>query len=197
MKKRKVFIIVALVVSLIGASSIAAAVAFTPKHGVKTIDADVSDVVNTNAKILDDHIGQVADANTLGHIKIGTGLQMTGDQKDTASVKIANDLTTNDSETALSAAMGAQLSWELMSGLKDYKIRPFDAYVEFVNGVGTYNTGYTGYSEYYCVANKKGGANTSITYSKMENGVITIGIEQFDGTLPTISLDVQGFYGFK
>jgi hypothetical protein len=54
-----------------------------------------------------DHIGNVATATTAGHIKIGTGLQMSSG---TASVKIANNLTTNDSTTALSAAMGVQMN---------------------------------------------------------------------------------------
>ncbi|OYP01300.1 hypothetical protein CG709_11205 [Lachnotalea glycerini] len=48
----------------------------------------------------------------MGHIKIGSGLQM---QDGTANVKIANNLTTNDSTIALSAAMGAQLNKSLES----------------------------------------------------------------------------------
>lgn len=54
-----------------------------------------------------DHVDKVASETTLGHIKIGTGLQMT---EDVANVKIANDLVTDDSTTALSAAMGVELN---------------------------------------------------------------------------------------
>jgi Phage tail fiber repeats len=58
-----------------------------------------------------DHVDKVASETTLGHIKIGTGLQM---EEDVASVKIANDLTTTDATTTLSAAMGAELNGKLL-----------------------------------------------------------------------------------
>lgn len=54
-----------------------------------------------------DHVDKVASETTLGHIKIGTGLQM---KEDVANVKIANNLSTSDAETALSAAMGVELN---------------------------------------------------------------------------------------
>jgi hypothetical protein len=57
--------------------------------------------------VLNDHVGKVATDSILGHIKIGTGLQMTDG---VASVKIANNLTTNDTTSVLSAAMGANLN---------------------------------------------------------------------------------------
>ncbi|RDY30415.1 hypothetical protein [Lachnotalea glycerini] len=62
--------------------------------------------IKKSISVLDDHVDAVASETTLGHIKIGTGLQMTDD---VASVKIANDLTTDDSDTVLSAAMGKSL----------------------------------------------------------------------------------------
>lgn len=54
-----------------------------------------------------EHVDKVASETTLGHIRIGTGIQM---KDDVANVKIANDLTTSDSSTSLSAAMGVQLN---------------------------------------------------------------------------------------
>lgn len=54
-----------------------------------------------------EHVDKVASETTLGHIRIGTGIQM---KDDVANVKIANDLTTNDSSTTLSAAMGVELN---------------------------------------------------------------------------------------
>lgn len=62
--------------------------------------------IKKSISVLDDHVDAVASETTLGHIKIGTGLKMTDD---VASVKIANDLTTDDSDTVLSAAMGKSL----------------------------------------------------------------------------------------
>jgi hypothetical protein len=113
-----------LVISVLGASSIAAGVAFQPKH-VQVIDSDVSNVVNSNAQTLDQHIDLVADAEHSGHIKIGTGLQM---NDGTASVKIANDLKTQDAGTALSAAMGQKLDSEIKGlGGVNVQLQVFDA----------------------------------------------------------------------
>ncbi|MBA4688709.1 MAG: hypothetical protein H2184_16330 [Candidatus Galacturonibacter soehngenii] len=49
------------------------------------------------------HISNVATGSTLGHIKIGTGIQM---NSGTASVKLTDSVSTNDSTTALSAKAG-------------------------------------------------------------------------------------------
>ncbi|PXV84611.1 hypothetical protein C8E03_12414 [Lachnotalea glycerini] len=68
---------------------------------------------------VNNHVEKVASNTTLGHIKIGTGLEASSDGK--TKVKISNDLETDESETALSAAMGKQLN-------------------EALNGVGIYNT---------------------------------------------------------
>jgi hypothetical protein len=106
MKKIKVLITATLVASLLGITSFAAV--STLPNGAKTIDsADIIVPLNENAAILDDHIDNVAGTDVLGHVKIGSGLQTSDDG--TTSAKIANDFTTSDSETALSAAMGKEL----------------------------------------------------------------------------------------
>lgn len=70
------------------------------------------DPFNNNATILDEHLGKVASESTLGHIKIGTGLKMVDE---VANVKIANDLMTDDSSTALSAEMGVELNTSIVN----------------------------------------------------------------------------------
>lgn len=105
MKKIKLFVATALVTSLLGITSIAA-VTTTPKGVQKLDSADIVDALNNNADVLDGHIDKKASIDELGHIKIGTGLQISEDG--ITSVKIANDLTTDDTETALSAAMGKE-----------------------------------------------------------------------------------------
>ncbi|RDY30359.1 pyocin knob domain-containing protein [Lachnotalea glycerini] len=62
--------------------------------------------IKKSISILDNHVETVASQTTLGHVKIGTGLQMTDD---VASVKIADNLGTEDDFTALSAKMGKKL----------------------------------------------------------------------------------------
>lgn len=52
------------------------------------------------------HISNVATGSALGHIKIGTGLQM---NSGTASVKLTDSLETDDSTTALSANAGKRI----------------------------------------------------------------------------------------
>lgn len=59
-----------------------------------------------------EHTDKIASETVLGHIKIGSGLQMADD---VANVKIANDLFTSDSEAALSAAMGVELKEKLVN----------------------------------------------------------------------------------
>ncbi|KAB1436581.1 hypothetical protein [Candidatus Galacturonibacter soehngenii] len=54
-----------------------------------------------------EHISSVATGSTLGHIKIGTGLQM---NSGTASVKLTDSVSTDDSTTALSAAGGKKIN---------------------------------------------------------------------------------------
>lgn len=63
------------------------------------IKKSISELIN--------HVDKVASETTLGHIKIGTGIQM---EDDVAHVKIANDLETSDPNTALSADMGVKLN---------------------------------------------------------------------------------------
>lgn len=53
------------------------------------------------------HISSVATGSTLGHIKIGTGLQM---NSGTASVKLTDSISTDDSTMALSAAGGKKIN---------------------------------------------------------------------------------------
>lgn len=126
MKKIKVILGTAVLVSLLGFSSFAA-ITTTPK-GVQKLDgADIVDALNNNADVLDNHIDKIATSDILGHIKIGTGLQVSEDG--TANVKIANDLVTDDTETALSAAKGKELS-ELISILEvelGYEAKTFTA----------------------------------------------------------------------
>lgn len=111
MRRLKLFVATALVVSLLGITSFAAVT--TATNGVNKVEnADTVEAINNNADILGAHIGEIANSNTLGHIKIGEGLQVTEDG--TASVKIANDLETDDSSTALSAAMGVNISDDLV-----------------------------------------------------------------------------------
>lgn len=107
MKKIKVLLGTAVLVSLLGFSSFAS-ITTTPKGVQKLDSADIVDALNNNADILDNHVDKIASSDILGHVKIGTGLQVSEDG--TANVKIANDLETDDSETALSAAMGKELS---------------------------------------------------------------------------------------
>lgn len=126
MRKIKVLLGTAVLVSLLGFSSFAA-ITTTPKGVQKLDSADLVDALNNNADILDDHVDKIAGTDILGHVKIGIGLEVTEDG--TASVKIANDLETNDSETALSAAMGKELS-EIISTLEDelgYEVKTFSA----------------------------------------------------------------------
>ncbi|OYO67797.1 hypothetical protein CG709_17120, partial [Lachnotalea glycerini] len=64
--------------------------------------------IKKSISVLNDHVDTVASETILGHIKIGTGLQT---EKDGATcVKIADNLETDDSTTALSAAMGQSLN---------------------------------------------------------------------------------------
>ncbi|RDY30360.1 hypothetical protein [Lachnotalea glycerini] len=63
--------------------------------------------IKKTISVLIGHLDKAASETTLGHIKIGTGLEM---QDGVAKVKIVNDLTTNDSSTVLSAAMGVELN---------------------------------------------------------------------------------------
>lgn len=105
MKKIRVILGTAVLVSLLGFSSFAA-ITTTPKGVQKLDSADIVDALNNNADVLDNHVDKIATSDILGHIKIGTGLQVSEDG--TASVKIANDFNTDDSETALSAAKGAE-----------------------------------------------------------------------------------------
>ncbi|RDY30151.1 hypothetical protein [Lachnotalea glycerini] len=83
---------------------------------------------------VNNHVDKVASDTKLGHIKIGTGLQVSEDGK--AKVKIANNLETDDSETALSAAMGLELSKELYDTLNPTE---FKECVNFTSIVGTNN----------------------------------------------------------
>lgn len=75
--------------------------------------------VKKTISVLIDHISKVANSATLGHIKIGAGLAMSSG---TASVKLANNLTTADTTTALTAAMGKQLNDTLTNSLNGLKI---------------------------------------------------------------------------
>lgn len=59
-----------------------------------------------------EHISSVATSASLGHIKIGTGLIMSGG---TASVKLTDDLAMDDSTTALSAKAGKLINDSLTS----------------------------------------------------------------------------------
>lgn len=64
--------------------------------------------IKKSISVLNDHVDTVASETILGHIKIGIGLQT---EKDGATcVKIADNLETDDSTTALSAAMGQSLN---------------------------------------------------------------------------------------
>ncbi|WP_099468312.1 hypothetical protein [Konateibacter massiliensis] len=119
MKKIKVFLGTVAMVSILGITSFAA-ITTTPKGVQKLDSADIVDVLNNNADVLDNHIGGIANADILGHVKIGAGLQVSEDG--IASVKIANDLETDDTETALSAAMGKELYSEFQ-GLGDTQIK--------------------------------------------------------------------------
>lgn len=94
MRKLKLIVATAIVTSLLGITSLAAIT--TSSKGVQKLDsADIVDALNNNADVLDGHIDKAATDTVLGH------------------VKIANDLTTDDAETALSAAMGAKLNYDL------------------------------------------------------------------------------------
>lgn len=62
---------------------------------------------NTNATVLDNHINTVASDVQSGHIKIGKGFDMIDEL---LNVKIADNLSTDDSDTALSAKMGKELN---------------------------------------------------------------------------------------
>lgn len=131
MKKIKLLLGTAVLVSLLGFSSLAA-ITTTPK-GVQKLDSvDIVDALNNNADILDNHVDKIAGTDILGHVKIGTGLQVSEDG--TASVKIANDFNTDDSETALSAAMGVELSKELYDVLNPSE---FEECVVFSKVVGS------------------------------------------------------------
>lgn len=80
----------------------------TTQNGLqKPTSEDFITAYNSNADILDEHIGEAATSDNLGHIKIGDGLQS---EDGTTSVKIANDLKTNDASTVLSAARGVELN---------------------------------------------------------------------------------------
>jgi len=68
--------------------------------------------IKKTISVLIGHLDKAASETTLGHIKIGTGLEM---QDGVVKVKIANDFTTNDSESAMSAAMGGQIKDNFMS----------------------------------------------------------------------------------
>lgn len=119
MKKIRVILGTAVLVSLLGFSSFAA-ITTTPKGVQKLDSADIVDALNNNADVLDNHVDKIATSDILGHIKIGTGLQVSEDG--TASVKIANDFNTDDSETALSAAKGAE-HYSEFQGLGDVNIK--------------------------------------------------------------------------
>jgi len=115
-EKRKIKVILsailaaAMITSILGYTCYAAVT--TSNKGVqKLADTDIINVMNNNADILDSHIDKIASNDTLGHIKIGTGL--TTSEDGTTNVKIANDLKTDDTTTALSAAMGAQLGTDI------------------------------------------------------------------------------------
>lgn len=131
MRKIKVLLGTVALVSLLGFSSFAA-ITTTPKGVQKLDSADIVDALNNNADVLDEHIDKIATTDILGHIKIGTGLQVSEDG--TASVKIANDLKTDDAETALSAAMGVELSKELYDTLNPEE---FQECVNFSQIVGS------------------------------------------------------------
>lgn len=62
--------------------------------------------IKKSISTLINHMQMVASETTSGHIKIGAGLEM---KEGAAIVKIANDLVTEESDTALSAAMGKYL----------------------------------------------------------------------------------------
>lgn len=73
MKKFKLFVATALVVSILGISSYAAVT--TTSKGVQKLDsADIVDALNNNADVLDTHIDKPATTDKLGHVKVGTGL---------------------------------------------------------------------------------------------------------------------------
>ncbi|KAB1437543.1 hypothetical protein [Candidatus Galacturonibacter soehngenii] len=82
----------------------------TTNNGVITaLCQDIYNVqpFNSNATVLDNHINTVASDVKLGHIKIGTGFDMIDEL---VNVKIADNLSTDDSDTALSAKMGKELN---------------------------------------------------------------------------------------
>jgi hypothetical protein len=163
MRKIKVLLGTAVLVSLLGFSSFAA-ITTTPKGVQKLDSADIVDALNNNADVLDDHVDKIAGTDILGHVKIGKGLEITEDG--TANVKIADDFDTNDSDTALSAAKGAELNQsvtELLSNVqfKDMGYVNLDTVDYDLNFVGY--TQITGSSmQYSCLQFSSSGFVTQI-----------------------------------
>lgn len=102
---------------------------------------DNTDIIEEHISDFKTHVDQIATSSNSGHIKIGTGFAL---NNGVASVKLTDSVNLDDSETALTAKAGKQLSDSLKLDVKDV-IMIGDSYAS----TGTQNPNWTDFLTSY------------------------------------------------
>ena len=81
--------------------------------------------------------------------------------------------------------------------LDGYNVKVFVETVDFSNGVGSFNTGITNYSEMIALPHKMSASTTIMTVANINNGVVELSLRKYDGSNPSISLQINGLILYK